>query len=95
MQLLCSLDLTLLQHVSGSIGHLQVFHFLPELLPAFTIRHAFFPCTTGRTPYADRMNNIYILEHTSGIHNQATSIETKWTGVIHCWLISERRTEKC
>jgi hypothetical protein len=43
MQPLCSLDLTLLQHISASIGHPQVFHFLPNLLPAFIIRHAFFP----------------------------------------------------
>jgi hypothetical protein len=27
----------------ASIGHPQVFHFLPKLLPAFTIHHAFFP----------------------------------------------------
>jgi hypothetical protein len=26
------------QHVSASIGHPQVFHFLPKLLPAVTIR---------------------------------------------------------
>jgi hypothetical protein len=43
MQPLCSLDLTLLQHVSASICHPQVFHFLPKLLLAFTICHAFFP----------------------------------------------------
>jgi hypothetical protein len=43
MQPLCSLDLTLIQHVSALIGHPQVFHFLPKLLPAFTIRHTFFP----------------------------------------------------
>jgi hypothetical protein len=43
MQPLCSLDLTLLQHVSATIGHPQVFHFLPKLLPAFTIGHTFFP----------------------------------------------------
>jgi hypothetical protein len=43
MQPFCSLDLTLLQHGSASIGHPQVFHFLPKLLPAFTIRHTFFP----------------------------------------------------
>jgi hypothetical protein len=43
MQPLCSLDLTILQHVSASIGHPQVFHFLPKLLPAFTIHHTFFP----------------------------------------------------
>jgi hypothetical protein len=43
MQPLCSLDLTLLQHVSASIGHHQVSKILPKLLPAFTIHHAFFP----------------------------------------------------
>jgi hypothetical protein len=37
MQPLFSLDLTLLQHVSASRGHPQVFHFLPKLLAAFTI----------------------------------------------------------
>jgi hypothetical protein len=44
------------------------------------------------------MNNVCTganVTATSVIHNQATSIKTKRTDVIHCWLINERRIDKC